>query len=298
MVFKLIFNALGLFGFLCLVRYVVVWLYGIYPIPIFRHLAVLRGLIWPVCIFLGWVLLLGGMSISLDYLASDIPFSMFIDTRFPDVPMPADLATSRYSIQNLFNLALAILFATAIFSLALPGLMDSEKDEAHSVVLDDSSSMVKWFLDLIGGKHSIFKNSYRGWHQLQALFLTSIVILIIMTLGLATLCMANKFAGTSFSVTTVGASNIRLDVLLYLPIGFISLWYVAYQRIVADHTSKWAYCADLYNKMIEEGSSCEISAIRAALALDLLATDLWAKRSFAREFKTVLNNAISASTKA
>jgi hypothetical protein len=81
-------------------------------------------------------------------------------------------------------------------------------------------------LALNHGKHSIYKNAVRGWIHLQAL--------------------------------------VDGKVLTPIPVAGLSLWYLIYQQMQADFSSKWLYCAGLYNKAMEGGQK-SVSSGRVAL---------------------------------
>lgn len=253
-------------------------------------LSIRRGLIFPIAGFTIWFVLNAALTVALQLSAGDYTLAQLfpITGRGPaEVVQPNRIIT----LEKTISLWIGLI---AILSLVITGIADRTKDLSNSIVLDSGSGRIKYVVETLQGRHSIFKNSQRGWHHVQALFVTCLVVLCLITLTLAFATIANCFAGSDFTVGKLLNQKMReTQTVFYAPAGFLSLWYVVYQRLLSDYSSKWLYCAGLYNKVLDDKeTNRQFPAARISLALDLLYMDLWAKRAFAREFSLVLNHVI------
>jgi hypothetical protein len=88
---------------------------------------------------------------------------------------------------------------------------------------------------------------------------------------------------------SVFTSNEIKAVFAFL--GAISLSYWNMSNIF---NRQWTYCADLYNKILQEGDDDARQSLKVSLAIDLLILDLWAHRSFRELFRDELFLAIDS----
>lgn len=261
--------------------------------------AVLRAMIFLAVGYLAWIFVIATLSILADAAQSPDSICDFIHKSFFSQSHTNESGSLVSPETKMHRFFLLFLFATALAalgSIALPGFLDPGKDQSASVVLvDTTDSKVKRLIDALFGKHSIFKNAYRGWLPSQALFITCNVILSLATGTLVLMFSMNVFAGTSMTVFALSkVLFVTPTVASSVPLAFASLWYLVYQRIHAEFSSKWSHCSAIFHKCIERANTNEkFDQSRIALALDLLHMDLWAKRSFALEFSSVLRYALS-----
>ena len=182
-------------------------------------------------------------------------------------------------------------FVLMIGCLMLPAWKDSWKHKPARVYLKDDSPLSKRVVEGVFGRHQVFKNAKRGWLHLQAIFVSLSISLVALSVLLGTLNFANVFAHKTFDQATLAKYMDDGGALLGLVGVICSLVFVVYNRLHQEYSSKWLYCANLYHKILEEGDPTK-SVRGAALALDLLCMDLWAKRGFSKFFAETLDNAI------
>lgn len=265
-----------------------------------RQIAVLKGLIWPIVGYSSWVLIIALLSIIADLQCSQRSLNVYLnktvvqntESNTPSTATFPNPKVKKYNPWSLLNICLLASLTVAVCSLGVPGILESEKDHRDSVVLVDDFKFPKNIIETLAGKHSIFKNSYRNWLVLQALFVSNSVILLLATGTIFFMILCNGFLATQFNISSL-LHKADLKLLQSLPLAIVSLWYLTYRQLHSDHMKKWLFCANVYNKSIEEkGTISEITTLRVALALEVLTLDLWAKRTFAWEFNFVLKSCI------
>lgn len=152
-----------------------------------RHEAVKQGLIAPFVSLLVWGCLLVSLAHIVDYVGNRTPATGTVDqaSHTPMIkavpPAAVTQPTAEPDILPFFRVCILLLIIIPMASLAAPGYLEPDKDDADSSVLIDGSSREKRLLDALQGKHSIFKNSYRNWLPLQALFITCIFVMGLIT---------------------------------------------------------------------------------------------------------------------
>ena len=76
-------------------------------------------------------------------------------------------------------------------------------------------------------------------------------------------------------------------------VSFFGAVSILYWNIMSLFNKKWAYCCELYNKIISKNrGKSKQKLLENALAVDLLTLDLWAHRSFSKFFSKELTKSI------
>lgn len=208
----------------------------------------------------------------------------------------------RHNFQPLYITYFGIFIVFFGGCLLIPGLAETEIDLNSHVILDDDSNWLKWCLEIFFGKHSIFKNSYRGWIPIQSIFITNMILfcaVAIFVFMLVILKFTNlahpRFPNVLVQILSLNKSgDIIGQELVKWTVGLLTLFFAVYFKLSTDYSSKWLYCANLYYKLFDyklKGSDYDVA--RVALANDLLFLDLWNKRAFSTFFKSTLEEALA-----
>lgn len=101
--------------------------------------------------------------------------------------------------------------------------------------------------------------------------------------------------GLTITTTITNSIDVTYVRIAKITITWITAVFVNYWHMDMRFGRKWNYACDLYNKVIffdatDKSNKKEI--LRTNLAIDLLQTDLWAKKTFQMEFYQVLKEAI------
>lgn len=89
-------------------------------------------------------------------------------------------------------------------------------------------------------------------------------------------------------VATIRGNGSPQELVVKVPVVLFTLYFAIYLFIKRDYGEKWRYCAAAYNSLFLNSKIKPPLNKRAALAIDVLYLDLWAKRGFCKFFHDTL----------
>lgn len=208
---------------------------------------------------------------------------------------------SKTVVLNPLSLYFGLLIACSIsgFVAWISGVLDRKRADRASMILAEDfqsgGSKTKHTIDFLFGRSQIFKNSVRGWIPFQAFIVTNnIFIFGALAFGVVlTFCAwitnLNRWDILNDFLTDQLAKGQVVPGAFWISVTYITTYLAVMLRINHDLHEKWKYCASLFNEYLKNP---ENKRLKAALAIDLLHLDLWARRSFGRFFKEELRAAL------
>lgn len=189
---------------------------------------------------------------------------------------------------------------SAFMSKILSGNILFKKAEVNMIIKINKGfgQKAKWFLGaLFFARWQWVKNNESSWPIfVQAIWTTTFYLV------LAFLVMKTILICLSYTILPCDVNDV---IIIKASLTWIAAVFVNYWHMDMIFGRKWNYASDLYNKVIIfDINNCTLSSqkrsllkdiIATNLAIDLLQTDLWAKKTFKMQFENIMQKAIQNS---